>query len=156
NQTIVGADEGSDVLTVAVTSGGSTTTSSSPITVNPQAEQPIVTASTVPINEGQSSALTLTLDTASHNASDLFADGDDSVVITVTLSNGATLTQTGNGAAVTNNGDGTFTLTAHKVGDLTGLTITPTDEGTVTVDVSAVAHDGSSTSVGTASTTLTV
>ena len=99
------------------------------------ASQPVVTASTVAINEGQSSALTLGLT----NAATLFEDSNDSTTITVTLSDGATLTRTGSGAAVHDNGDGTFTLTATSVADpLAGLTITPTDEGTVTVDVSAL------------------
>ncbi|MGN6748653.1 MAG: hypothetical protein ACTHJS_08675 [Xanthobacteraceae bacterium] len=154
NVALVGADEGTDILTVSVTSGGSTTTASSNIIVNPVAVPPEVTASAVAIDEGHSSTLTLGL----ANASTLFEDPDDSVVITVTLSNGATLTQTGGGAAVIDNPDGTFTVTATKLADLAGLTITPTSEfeGTVTVGVSAVAHDGSSTATGTTSTTLIV
>src|SRR4029077_12487539 len=79
--------------------------------------------------------------------------------ITVTLDQGAKLTQTGTGAKVVDNGDGTFTVTATSTADLAGLTIVPSGEfeGTVNVGVSAVAHDGSSTSIaGTTSATLTV
>ena len=77
----------------------------------------------------------------------------------MTLDQGATLSQTGTGAVVTDNHDGSFTLTAASVADLAGLTITPASEfeGTVSVGVSAVAHDGTAVSAaGTTSTTLTV
>jgi phosphoribosylformylglycinamidine (FGAM) synthase PurS component len=124
-------------------------------TVNPVADVPAMTASAAEINEGGASALTLTLT----NATDLFENGDDSVTITVSLDQGATLSQAGGGAAVTDNHNGTFTLTAASVADLAGLTITPTSEfeGTVNVGVSAVTHDGTAVSVaGTTSTTLTV
>src|SRR6185503_7178860 len=160
--TITPTSEFEGTVTVGVSAvghdGSSTSiagTTSTTLTVDPVADQPVVTASTTEINEGGSSALSLGLT----NAAGLFEDSNDSVTITVTLSNGATLTQTGSGAAVTDNGDGSFTLTATKTADLAGLTITPTSEfeGTVTVGVSAVGHDGSSTSIaGTTSTTLTV
>ncbi len=99
-----------------------------------------MTASAAPIVEDGTSALTLTLT----NAADLFENSDDSVTITVTLNQGATLQGTG----VTNNHNGTFTLTAHSASDLYGLTITPAGEfnGTVTVGVSAVTHDGTAIS----------
>ena len=61
--------------------------------------------------------------------------------------------------SVTDNGDGTFTLTAHSVADLSGLTITPASEfeGTVQVGVSAVAQVGTvDSAVGSTSTDLTV
>ena len=106
------------------------------MTVNPVADQPVVTASAAATDEDGTSALTLTLT----NAAGLFEDSDDSVTVTVTLNHGATL----HGAGVIDNDDGTFTLTAHSVADLSGLTITPASEfeGTVTVGVSAVTHDG--------------
>src|SRR4029077_19649772 len=109
---------------------------SASLTVNPVADQPVVTASAATINEDGTSALTITLT----NASDLFENSDDSVTVTVTLDHGATL----HGAGVSENDDGSFTLTATSVADLSGLTITPASEfeGTVTVGVSAVAHDG--------------
>ena len=142
---------------MSVTSGGSTTTASTTLIVNPVADQPGITATTAAaaIDEGHGSGLTLALS----NAATLFEDGNDSVVITVTLSGGATLTRSGSGAAVIDNHDGTFTFTASSLADLAGLTITPPSEfeGTLTVGVSAVAHDGTSTSIaGTTSTTLTV
>lgn len=58
------------------------------------------------------------------NAADLFENGDDSVALTVTLSEGATL----HGAGVTDNGKGTYSLAATSVADLHGLTITPAAE----------------------------
>ncbi len=127
---------------------GSTSTS---LTVNPVADVPVVSASAAAINEDGTSALTLTL----ANAAALFENSDDSVTITVTLDHGATL----HGTGVVDNHDGTFTLTAHSVADLNGLTITPASEfeGSVTVGVSAVAHDGTSDSaVSVTSTSLTV
>ena len=136
----------------AVSVAGTTSTT---LTVDPVADVPVVTASAAEINEGGASALTLSLT----NAADLFENGDDSVTITVSLDQGASLSQTGDGAAVTDNHDGTFTLTAHSTADLSGLTITPTGEfeGTVAVGVSAVTHDGTSDSTpATTSTTLTV
>ena len=120
-------------------------------TVNPVADLPVVTASATPINEDGTSNLTITLT----NAAGLFENSDDSVTVTVTLDHGATL----HGTGVTDNHDGTFTLTAHSATDLSGLTITPASEfeGTVTVGVSAVAHDGAAVSTaGTTSATLTV
>ena len=131
--------------------GNTEHTTASAGTVNPVADQPVVTASATPIDENGTSALTLTLS----NASDLFEDGNDSVTVTVTLDHSATL----HGTGVTNNDDGTFTLTAHAATDLTGLTITPASEfeGTVAIGVSAVTRDGTAVSAaGTASTTLTV
>src|SRR4029077_19654388 len=116
------------------------------------ADQPVVTASATTINEDGTSALTLT------NAAGLFENSDDSVTVTVSLSDGAVLHGT-DATAVTDNHDGTFTLTAHSASDLAGLTITPASEfeGTVTVGVSAIAHDGTAVSApGTASTMLTV
>ena len=149
--------EGSDTLNVTVTStDGSNTslthgTASTAITVSPVADVPVVTASASPIVEDGTSVLTL----AFTNAAGLFENADDSVTVTVTLNQGATL----HGTGVTNNHNGTFTLTAHSASDLNGLTITPASEfnGTVTVGVSAVTHDGVAVSTaGTASTTLTV
>src|SRR5207237_648657 len=101
----------------AVSTLGSTSAS---LTVNPVADQPVVTASASAIDEGGSSTLSLGLT----NAAGLFENGDDSVTITVTLDHGATLSQTGSGAAVTDQLDGTFTLTAPSTADLAGLTIT--------------------------------
>ncbi len=154
--------EGSDTLNVTVTSKdgsntfATTATASTSITVNPVADQPVITASAAPTVEDATSKLTLTLT----NAADLFEDSTDSVTVTVTLGQGAKLSQTGTGAAVTDNHNGTFTLTAHSTTDLNGLTITPAGEfdGTVTVGVSAVTHDGSTavSVAGTTSTTLTV
>src|SRR6202008_2322587 len=89
------------------------------------------------------------------NASDVFENPDDSVTVTVTLDQGATL----NGAGVPTLGGGVFHLTATPTADLNGLTITPASEfeGQVSVNVSAVAHDGSAvSSAGSTSTTLTV
>src|SRR5258707_14091390 len=106
------------------------------LTVNPVADQPVVTASAATINEDGTSNLTLTLT----NADGLFENSDDSVTVTVSLDHGATLHAKG----VTANDDGTFTLTAHSATDLNGLTITPAREfeGTVKVGVSAVAEAG--------------
>ncbi|MEH2560846.1 beta strand repeat-containing protein [Bradyrhizobium sp. AZCC 2289] len=132
----------------AVSAPGSASTT---LTVNPVADLPVVTASAATINEGGSSALTIGLT----NAGDLFVNGDDSVALTVTLSNGATL----HGTGVTDQGGGVFTLTAHSAADLNGLTITPASEfeGNVSVGVSAIAHDGSAVSAaGSTSTNLTV
>ena len=100
----------------------------------------MVTASATTINEDGTSNLTITL----NNATSLFENANDSVTVTVSLSDGATL----NGTGVTDNHDGTFTLTAASAADLSGLTITPASEfeGTVTVGVSAVAHDGTAVS----------
>jgi hypothetical protein len=126
-------------------------TASTTLTVNPVADQPVVTASAATINEDGTSNLTLTLT----NAAGLFENGDDSVTVTVSLSDGAVL----HGKGVTANDGGTFTLTARSASDLAGLTITPASEfeGTVKVGVSAVAQDGTAVSApGTASTTLTV
>ena len=122
-----GEYEGTDTLNLSVTStDGSNThptpaTASTTITVNPVADVPVVTASTQPINENGSGTLTLGFT----NAAGLFENGDDNVTITVTLDHGATLTQTSTGAAVTDNHDGTFTLTATSLSDLSGLTIKP-------------------------------
>ena len=132
----------------AVSTAGTTSTT---LTVNPVADQPVVTASATTINDEGTSALTLTLT----NAASLFEDSDDSVTVTVTLNHGATL----HGTGVIDNHDGTFTLTATSAAGLNGLTITPASEfsGTVTVGVSAVTHDGTAVSTaGTTSTTLTV
>src|SRR5258708_5846849 len=132
----------------AVSIAGTTSTS---LTVNPVADQPVVTASAATIDEDGTSALTLTLT----NAAGLFENGDDSVALTVTLSGGATL----HGTGVVDHGAGVFTLTATSAGDLAGLTITPATEfeGTVSIDVFAVAHDGTAVSIaGTTSTSLTV
>src|SRR4029077_19440203 len=63
---------------------GSTTAS---LTVNPVADQPVVTASATTINEDGTSNLTITLT----NAANLFENGDDSVTVTVSLSDGASL-----------------------------------------------------------------
>jgi fibronectin-binding autotransporter adhesin len=126
-------------------------TTSTTLTVSPVADQPVMTASAVTVNEDGTSALTLTLT----NAAGLFEDPDDSVTVTVSLDHGATL----HGNGVIDNDNGTFTLIAHSATDLSGLTITPAGEfqGTVTVGVSAVAHDGLiDSAIGTASTTLTV
>ena len=111
----------------------------------------MVTASASTINEDGTSNLTLALT----NAGALFENSDDSVTVTMSLSNGATL----HGAGVSSLGGGVFTLTALSPTDLNGLTITPASEfdGTVHVGVSAVAHDGTATSrPGTTSTMLTV
>src|SRR5260370_24341037 len=62
------------------------------------------------------------------NATSLFENGDDSVVITVTLDHGATL----HGSGVIDNHDGTFTLTAHSAAGLRHLSITPTLEFHIT------------------------
>jgi hypothetical protein len=110
-----------------------------------------VTASATAINEDGTSNLTLALT----NAAGLFEDSDDSVTVTVSLDHGATL----HGTGVTVNDDGTFTLIAHSAKDLSGLIITPASEfeGTVSVGVSAVAHDGTAVSAPcTTSTTLMV
>ena len=154
-----GDSAGGKTLTVTVsfidTHNFAETGTTSAGTVVPIASVPVVTASVAPTNENSTSTLALTLT----NASALFADGDDSVTITVTLDQGAKLTQTGTGAKVVDNGDGTFTVTATSTADLAGLAIVPSGEfeGTVNVGVSAVAHDGSSTSIaGTTSATLTV
>jgi hypothetical protein len=120
-------------------------------TVAPVADVPVVTATASEICEGGTSNLTITLS----NAPDLFENADDSVVVTVSLSDGAVL----QGSGVHDNCNGTFTLTAHSTTDLSGLTITPASEfeGVVTVGVSALAHDGTAVSnPGTATTTLTV
>src|SRR5258707_2835021 len=105
------------------------------LTVNPVADQPVVTASAATINEDGSSKLTLTRT----NADGLFENGDDSVTVTVSLDHGATL----HGTGVIDNHNGTFTLTAHSATDLNGLTITPASkfEGTVSVGVSAAMQD---------------
>ncbi|HLX17205.1 MAG TPA: hypothetical protein VKS24_18625, partial [Bradyrhizobium sp.] len=134
-----------------------TGTTSTTLTVNPVSDVPVVTASTSAADEGSTSTLTLGLT----NAAELFANGDDSVTITVTLDNGATLTQSGvvGGAVVTPLGDGEFQLTVTSASQLTGLTITPPSEfeGTVNVSVLAVAQDGSAApATGTTSTTLTM
>jgi hypothetical protein len=134
----------------AFSTAGTTTTT---LTVDPVADVPVVAATASEINEGGSSNLAITLS----NATDLFVSNDDSVVVTVTLSDGAVLSSTG--AGVNDNGHGTFTLTAHSVSDLSHLTITPASDfnGAVTVNVSAVAHDGTAVSTaGTAIATLTV
>src|SRR5207302_328196 len=104
-------------------------TTSTTLTVDPVADQPVVSASATTINEDGTSNLTITLS----NASGLFENPDDSVSLTVTLSDGATL----HGTGVVNNGDGTFSLTATSTADLSGLTITPASEfeGSVSVDV---------------------
>ena len=120
-------------------------------TVAPVADVPVVTATASEICEGGTSNLTITLS----NAPDLFENADDSVVVTVSLSDGAVL----QGSGVHDNCNGTFTLTAHSATDLSGLTITPASEfeGSVTVGVSALAHDGTAVSnPGTTTTTLTV
>ena len=119
------------------------------------AAPPVVTASAQPINEDGTGTLAL----AFTNATNVFENGENSVTVKVSLDHGATLSQTGNGAAVTDNHDGTFTLTAHSVADLAGLTITPASwfVGKVDIAVSAVTNDGTAVSVaGTTSTTLTV
>src|SRR4029077_7388043 len=142
----------------AVASDGSSTsiagTTSAALTVNPVADQPVVTASAATINENGSSTLTLGLT----NAAALLEDTtDDSVTVTVTLDHGATLTSSG--PTVTDLGGGKFQLTVTNASQLTGLTVTPASEfeGTVHIGVSAVASDGSSTSIaGTTSATLTV
>src|ERR1019366_8814117 len=159
--TITPASEFEGTVTVGVsavahdgTNNSAPGTISTNLTVNPVADQPVVTAAASTINEDGTSNLTLGLT----NAANLFENPDDSVTLTVSLSNGATL----HGTGVTDNGDGTFTLTAHNAtyaADLSGLTITPASEfeGTVTVGVSAVAHDGTNNSApGTISTNLTV
>src|SRR5207244_1705562 len=92
-----------------------TTTAS--LTVNPVADQPVVTAAATTINEDGTSNLTITLT----NASGLFEDGNDSVTVTVSLDLVAVL----HGSGVADNGDGTFTITAHSADDLSNLTITP-------------------------------
>src|SRR5207245_1481567 len=115
------------------------------------ADQPVVTASATTIDEDGTSGLTVTLTNAAH----LFENPGDSVTVTVTLSDGATL----HGAGVSNLGGGVFELTATSAGDLSGLTITPATEfeGSVSIGVSAVAHDGTDDSIaGTTSATLTV
>jgi hypothetical protein len=156
--TITSASEFEGAVTVGVsavahdgTAVSAPGTTSTTLTVNPVADQPVLTASAATINEEGTSALTLTLT----NAAGLFENSDDSVTVTVSLSDGATL----HGKGVTANDDGTFTLTAHSAADLSGLTITPASEfeGAVTVGVSAIAHDGTAVSApGTTSTTLTV
>src|SRR4029079_9115951 len=130
-------------------SDAGTTTAS--LTVNPVADQPVVTASATTIDEDGTSDLTITL----ANASDLFENGDDSVTVTVSLSDGAAL----HGTGVVDNGDGTFTIEASSASDLAGLTITPASEfeGGVSIGVSAVAHDGTDDSdAGTTTASLTV
>src|SRR5205085_1153657 len=109
--------------------GGSTSAS---LTVDPVADQPVVTAAASEISEGGTSALTLTLP----NAAGLFENPDDSVTVTVSLSDGAVLIGTG----VSGHPSGTFALSAAVAAALHGLTITPTSEfeGSVTVGVSAV------------------
>src|SRR5205807_1879605 len=74
------------------------------LTVDPVADQPAVSAFASAIGTDGSNALFITLS----NAAELFEDGDDTVTLTVTLSNGATLSQTGGGALVTANGNGIF------------------------------------------------
>ena len=138
-------------LTFTDANGHSDTSTVSDGTVNPVADQPVVTVSAAPINEDGTSTLTLTLT----NATDLFEGSDDSVTLTVTLDHGTTL----HGTGVTDNGNGSFTLTAASVADLSGLTITPSSEfeGTIAIGISAVTHDGTAVSVaGTTSTTLMV
>src|SRR4029077_7271767 len=132
----------------ADSTAGATTAS---LTVDPVADQPVVTASATEINEDGTSDLTITLT----NADQLFENSDDSVTVTVSLSDGAAL----HGTGVADNGDGTFTLTAHSADDLSGLTITPASEfeGTVSIGGSATAHDGSADSTAGATTaSLTV
>ncbi|TPK70433.1 hypothetical protein, partial [Mesorhizobium sp. B2-4-17] len=129
----------------------SPTTTTASLTVNPVADQPLVTAAATTINEDGTSNLTITLT----NASDLFEDGNDSVTVTVSLDQGATL----HGTGVVDNHNGTFTITAQSAADLSGLTITPATEfeGTVAIGVSAQAHDGSADStLGTTTASLTV
>src|SRR5438270_63921 len=89
------------------------------------------------------------------NAANLFEDGNDSVTVTVTLSDHATL----NGAGVTDNGDRTITRPNSTHSQLAYPTISPTNEfeGTVSVGVSALAHDGSAVSaIGSTATSLIV
>jgi hypothetical protein len=126
-----------------------TSTASTTLTVNPVSESSAITASASGINEDGISTLTL------GNFAGLFEDGDDVVTVTVSLDHGAKL----HGTGVIDHGDGTFTLTAHSVADLNGLTITPAAEyeGAVAIGVKAVAQDGAAaTATSTASTTLTV
>ncbi len=156
NYTPGGADQGNPLrvsISYVDALGESESATISAGTVDPAA--PVVTVSAPAANENGSSTLVLGLT----NAAELFANSADSVTLTVALDHGATLSQTGTGAAVIDNHNGTFTLTATSVADLNGLTITPATEfdGTVTVDVSAVTHDGAVVSAaGTAATTLTV
>src|SRR5207237_830320 len=126
---------------------GVASTTTAELTVNPEATAPDVSAVASTISEDGTSALTITL----NNAAELFENGDDSVSLTVTLSDGATL----NGAGVTDNMNGSFSLTVTAADQLAGLTITPVEsfEGTVAIGVSATAHDGLSDASGVASTT---
>src|SRR5260370_24994773 len=87
------------------------------------------------INADGPTNLTITLS----NASDLFEDGNDSVTVTVSLSDGASL----HGAIVRANDYTPVTLTATTPSAPSGLTITPATEfeGSVSIGGSAVAHD---------------
>jgi hypothetical protein len=122
---------------IAVSAAGTTLTT---LIVDPVADQPVVTASASEINEDGTSNLTIGLS----NAASLFENLDDSVTVTVSLDNGATLYGTG----VSSLGGGVFTLTATSTADLNGLTITPASEfeGSVHVGVSAITHDGTAVS----------
>src|SRR5262245_45850025 len=126
-------------------------TAGTTLIVDPVAKQPVVSASATEIPEDGVRALRITVVTAS----ELFARGQDSVSVTVTLSDGATL----HGNGVTAQGGVVFTLTAQSFADLSGLTITPVPDflRDALPILSAQGHDGPSVSAaGTAGTTLIV
>src|SRR5438045_2243635 len=89
---------------------GVASTTTAELTVNPEATAPDVSAVASSISDDGTSALTITL----NNAAELFENGDDSVSLTVTLSDGATL----NGAGVTDNMNGSFSLTVTAADQL--------------------------------------
>jgi len=154
------APDAEGTLTLTVTAhaseGGTTAHSQTEtlvIAIDPAADQPQVTASAAATTEDNPGALVIGLG----NAADLFEDNDDSVTVTVSLSDGATLLQ--NGAAVAADSQGNFTLTAHSVSDLANLTVRPPSEfeGDIAVTVRATAHDGAASSAEvTATAILTV
>src|SRR5712671_817431 len=154
------APDAEGTLTLTVTAhaseGGTTADSQSEtlvIAIDPVADQPQVTVSAAETTEDHPGALVIGLG----NAADLFEDNDDTVTVTVSLSDGATLLQ--DGTAVAGDTQGNFTLTAHAISDLANLSVQPAGgfEGQIGIIVSATTHDGAVVSTdGTATTTLMV
>jgi hypothetical protein len=154
--TLTAPDVDSQTISLAVqahaSEDGNTADSSTQtisLTVGPAADQPVVSVSANATPEDSPTPLTITLD----KPANLFEDADDSVVMSVTLSNGATLLD--NGVAVTPDKNGDFSITAHSLDDLAHLSVLPASEfeGTINVTVKTQAHDGTATTAGVDATT---
>src|SRR5205823_5344438 len=153
-----------DILTVSVTSGGgSTSTASTTITVNPIAEQPTAAApATLTLSENATN-VAVTDGTNFVTVGPLKEDAGDTVSVVLAVTHGtlniatlAGVTESAqSGASLTLSGDAALVNTV-----LQGLSYTPGSEyeGSDTLNVTVTSIDGSNTypTTTSASTTITV